>query len=161
MKQSYFYYDQRLWDYHNKAQFSQATLTANWVRLTDVTKHPKSRDACSERSPLARRTKITHFFWDTPLIFSNSHIKAWQTVLVLLFLTLPCPINLISEAFWFAVETGPGIRTGRSCQSVQLAHPGDYTVQITCVVFDVSCCKKIVRYFACGGAYLEPGNIWA
>lgn len=94
--------------------------------------------------------KKSHFLRDRPLIFFHSPIKAWQAVLALLFLTLPCPINLISEAFWFTVETGLGTRTGRSCQSIQLTHPvwsevsacpGDYTVQITCVVFDVSCSK--------------------
>lgn len=108
-------------------------------------------------------------FWDRPLIFSHSPIKAWQAALALLFLTLPCPINLISEAFWFTVETGLGNRTGRSCQSIQLAHPvwsevsaspGDHTVQITCVVFDLSRSKYLLL-LRLWRAYFESEYIWA
>lgn len=107
--------------------------------------------------------------WVGPLIFSHSPIKAWQAAPALLFLTLPCPINLISEAFWFAVETGLGNRTGRSCQSIQLIHPvwsavsvspGDHTVQITCVVFDLSC-SKYLSLLCLWRAYFEAEYIWA
>lgn len=95
-----------------------------------------------------------YFFFDIYLwYFFHSTIKAWQAVLALLFLTLPCPINLISEAFWFTVETRLGNRGGRSCQSIQLTHtvwsevsasPGDHTVQITCAVFDLSRTKYLL-----------------
>lgn len=101
------------------------------------------------------------------MIFTHSPIKAWQAVLALLFLTLPCPINLISQAFGFTVETGLGNRTGRSCQSIQLTHPvwsevsaspGDHAVQITYVVFDLSC-SKYLSLLCLWRAYFESEYI--
>lgn len=81
--------------------------------------------------------KIHISFKDKALIFSYSPIKAWQAVLTLVFFTLPCPINLISEAFWVTVETGLGNSRGRSCQSIQLTHT---------VWSDVSACPEITLY---------------
>jgi len=66
---------------------------------------------------LLKKKKYPTFLWRIPLIFSYSNIKVWQAVLALLSLPLPCPARLISESFWFTVETGPANCAGRSCQT--------------------------------------------